>query len=182
MKRPSAPKGAARDFLMRVEKSGVGSTIGRFFKSGSNLTELKHIGRRILEAQQPLQLALSQSVPLWPSRCCHELGSQPACWSAFVLDNIPWNSASYLVVFLFTLTPSISEREIALIAQGFEQTKVIVKQGNKRIASEFMGQTGHHRATQQLIQEAMKTAGGNREPLSMLSARSHDSIQCSRRK
>ena len=62
MKRPSAPKGAARDFLMRVEKSGVGSTIGRFFKSGSNLTELKHIGRRILEAQQPLQLALSQSV------------------------------------------------------------------------------------------------------------------------
>ena len=57
-----------------------------------------------------------------------------------MLDNIPWNSASYLVVFLFTLTPSISEREIALIAQGFEQTKVIVKQGNKRIASEFMGQ------------------------------------------
>lgn len=52
----------ARDFVMRVEKSGVGSTIGRFFKSGSNLTELKDIGRRILEAQQPLQLALSQSV------------------------------------------------------------------------------------------------------------------------
>lgn len=59
---------------------------------------------------------------------------------ASVLDNIPWNSASYLVVFLFTLTPSISKREIALIAQGFEQTKFTVKQGNERIASEFMGQ------------------------------------------
>lgn len=52
----------ARDFVVRVEKSGVGSTLSRFFKSGNNLTELKDIGRRILEAQQPLQIALNRSV------------------------------------------------------------------------------------------------------------------------
>lgn len=49
----------ASDFLKRVEQAGIFS---RFISSSSNLKELGQIEQRLANSQQPLQLALQQSV------------------------------------------------------------------------------------------------------------------------
>ena len=52
----------AEEFVQRVTQLGKRNVLSRWFSSGDNLKELTDIGRRILEAQQPLQMALNQSV------------------------------------------------------------------------------------------------------------------------